>query len=94
MRKKHTLFLVLLIASIVIFYSCPVSADQVACGDCTEEYPCAVLFEFRNLRFDHHVFCRVNDEGRETWDSNDADKFEMFYFDPPGNNKINKEVEI
>ncbi len=94
MRKKQTVLFVLLIASGVMLFSYPVSADQVQCDQCTEEYPCAVLFEFKNVRFDHKVFCSVNDEGRETWDSNDFDKFEMFYFESPGTATTKKEVKI
>ena len=80
--------------SAVVMFSYPVYAEPVKCEQCTEEYPCAALFEFKNVRFTHKVFCRVDEEGRERWDSNDYEKFDVFYFEGIPKRKTRDEVRI
>jgi hypothetical protein len=94
MFKISLTLIVPLMITAMLTLSLPASAEPVRCDQCPEEYPCATLFEFKNVRFTHKVFCRVDGEGRERWDSNDYEKLEMFYFETPNQNNKKDQVKI
>ncbi len=86
--------MVLMFLGGVLLFSQRAGAIVVKCENCTEEYPCAALFEFKNVRFIHNLHCKVDREGREIWDSKDQEKFDMFYFESPGRENEEREVTL
>jgi hypothetical protein len=94
MRTLYKQLVILLAISVTMMFSYTASSEPVRCEQCTEEYPCATLFEFKNVRFTHTVFCKVDEEGREIWDSNDNDKFDMFYFEVPNSKRTESEIKL
>ena len=94
MRKKSQTLIILLTAAAVMMFSIPVSAETVRCEQCTEEYPCATMFEFKDLKFLHNVFCTLDEDGLESWKSKDKEKFDMFFFEGPNQTKKQKKVDI
>jgi hypothetical protein len=94
MSKKSTTLIIFLTAAAVMMFSIPASAETVQCEQCTEEYPCATMFEFKNLKFMHNVYCRFDEEGREYWNSKDEEKYDMFFFEGPNHTIEQKKVEI
>ena len=80
--KAAVVFLIFLLASLPVVVS---GSMVIRCEQCTKEQPCATLFEFENLKFVHYVSCRIDQDGREQWSSKDKEKFDMFYFEAPGN---------
>jgi hypothetical protein len=94
MRKKSPTLIILLTTAAVMMFTIPVSAETVQCEQCTEEYPCATVFEFKDLKFMHNVYCRIDEEGREFWDSKDDEKFDMFFFEDQNRTSTQKKVEI
>jgi hypothetical protein len=92
--KIPVIFISLLFISGTMMFGDSASAEPVRCDQCTEAYPCATLFEFKNVRFTHKVFCSVDADGREQWDSNDYEKLDMFYFETPNQNNKQDKVTI
>lgn len=94
MRKKSLIFIILLTAAAVTISGIPVYAEKVRCEHCTEEYPCATMFEFKDVKFMHNIYCTVDEEGHEFWDSKDAEKYDMFFFEGPNQTRKQKNVDI
>ncbi len=89
--KTAVIFLIILLSGLTIPAS---EAVVVRCDQCTEEQPCATLFEFETLKFVHYVSCSINQDGREQWSSKDKEKLDMFYFEAPGNARSRDKVKI
>lgn len=94
MRSFYKTVIATLICSMALAYPIPASALIVRCDQCTEEYPCATLFQFEDIKFVHYVYCSIDENGKEKWDTRDKEKFDMFYFESPDKSTKSKEVEI
>lgn len=93
MWKTYLAIIMILTAGGVIMFSSPVSAEQVKCHQCPKDYPCVTLFEFKNVRFTHNLYCTINN-GKEVWNSEDEEKFDIFYFESPNSKNPENELKI
>ena len=93
MKILYILSITLLAAAVQAMFSYQAEAEPVRCDQCTQEYPCVTVFEFKNVKFNHNVYCKLV-EGREVWDSEDEEKFDMFYFESPNNADSRKKLKI
>ena len=93
MITRDKLLFTLLIASIVMLFAYPVLAEPVKCEQCTKETPCATLFEFKDVKFMHNLYCKVVN-GKEVWGSEDEEKFDVFYFESPNRSKAESQFDI
>jgi hypothetical protein len=78
-KMRYMSFIILLTFLGVLFINNPVLAEQVKCEQCSEEYPCITVLEFKEVKFAHNIYCFVDEEGSEHWDSEDGSKLELFY---------------
>jgi hypothetical protein len=81
--KRYISFVILLIVSGVIFFRTPVLAESIKCTQCNQESPCVTILEFKEVKFAHNIFCWIDKDGEEHWDSDDPSKFDLFYFYEP-----------
>jgi hypothetical protein len=88
-------FLAIMVLSL-FFSSVGFAGIKVKCGDCTRENPCATVFTFKDLKFHHSVFCWVDSDGNEHWDSTDYEKLQMYdSFPVPSEGEIDRpELDI
>ena len=94
MIQTKFIIIILIITAGVVVFSYPVSAIPVKCDHCSEEYPCAAVFEFKNVKFVHQLFCEVDEDGREQWNSYDEEKLDMFYFEHPKTDDNERKLKI
>lgn len=63
---------------LLLFSSTGLAGIKVKCGDCTHENPCSTVFTFKDLKFHHSIYCRVDADGKEHWDSTDYEKLQTY----------------
>ena len=85
-----------ILLSFFLFSTHAFSSYKVKCGDCTLENPCATVFSFKDLlKFQHKVYCWVDSDGDEHWDSNDYEKLERYdYFPIPPREEYQPRLKI
>ncbi len=80
----------------VVLFSSNSVADPIKCPQCSQNSPCVTVLEFKEVKYAHDVFCWIDKDGSEHWDSDDGSKLQLFYYyegDKNGTNG-NNEVEL
>jgi hypothetical protein len=54
-------------------------AEPIQCHQCEPANPCVAVLEFKDVKFSHNVYCRIDKEGRERWSSEDDETLELYY---------------
>ena len=80
MKKCYALFFVPAILFAAMFFSSTSHAEVIKCHQCSQNSPCVTVLEFKEVKFAHDIFCWVDKDGAEHWDSEDGSKLELFYF--------------
>jgi hypothetical protein len=94
MRKCYALFFIPFTLFAVMYFSSTSPAEVIKCHQCSRSSPCVTVLEFKNVKLAHDIFCSIDKNGDEHWDSEDASKLELFYFFDGDQNVADEKNEI
>ena len=73
----------------------PAIAEPIKCEQCSKDVPCVTVLEFKDVKFAHEIYCSIDDQGTERWDSDDESTLQLFYrYGNSGQESENPKLDI